>query len=193
MTAKIISYQGERGANSHIACQEVHPDWEPLPSADLRGRLRGRHRGRRLARDDPDREFGGRTGRRHPSPPAELGPAHRGRALPADPLPALRPEGSEPRERQGRLQPCPCARPMPQDHPQARASRPCGGRHGGLGARGRRVERSDESLARDQARGRNLRPRHPRRGRRGREAQHHPLHHPVEARSARALAATARP
>ena len=33
MTAKIISYQGERGANSHIACQEVHPDWEPLPSA----------------------------------------------------------------------------------------------------------------------------------------------------------------
>jgi prephenate dehydratase len=33
VTAKIISYQGERGANSHIACQEVHPDWEPLPTA----------------------------------------------------------------------------------------------------------------------------------------------------------------
>jgi prephenate dehydratase len=31
VTAKIISYQGERGANSHIACQEVHPDWEALP------------------------------------------------------------------------------------------------------------------------------------------------------------------
>jgi prephenate dehydratase len=33
VTAKIIAYQGERGANSHIACQEVHPDWEPLPCA----------------------------------------------------------------------------------------------------------------------------------------------------------------
>ena len=33
MTAKkIISYQGEPGANSHIACEEVHPGWEPLPS-----------------------------------------------------------------------------------------------------------------------------------------------------------------
>jgi prephenate dehydratase len=26
-----ISFQGEPGANSHIAAQEVHPDWEPLP------------------------------------------------------------------------------------------------------------------------------------------------------------------
>ena len=29
---KIISYQGEPGANSHIACEEVHPGWEPLPT-----------------------------------------------------------------------------------------------------------------------------------------------------------------
>ena len=26
-----IAYQGEPGANSHIACLEVHPDYEPLP------------------------------------------------------------------------------------------------------------------------------------------------------------------
>jgi prephenate dehydratase len=26
-----ISFQGEPGANSHIAAQEVHPDWEPFP------------------------------------------------------------------------------------------------------------------------------------------------------------------
>jgi prephenate dehydratase len=32
MTAK-ISFQGENGANSHIACQEVWPDYEPLPCA----------------------------------------------------------------------------------------------------------------------------------------------------------------
>jgi prephenate dehydratase len=29
---KIISFQGELGANSHIACEEVLPDWTVLPS-----------------------------------------------------------------------------------------------------------------------------------------------------------------
>ncbi len=33
MTKKIIAYQGEPGANSHIACRDVYPDWEPLPCA----------------------------------------------------------------------------------------------------------------------------------------------------------------
>jgi prephenate dehydratase len=28
---KIISFQGEMGANSHTACEEVHPDWTVLP------------------------------------------------------------------------------------------------------------------------------------------------------------------
>jgi prephenate dehydratase len=27
----VIAYQGEPGANSHIACQDVYPDWRPLP------------------------------------------------------------------------------------------------------------------------------------------------------------------
>jgi prephenate dehydratase len=31
MTTKIIAFQGEPGANSHIATQEVHPDWQALP------------------------------------------------------------------------------------------------------------------------------------------------------------------
>ncbi|MEY3553380.1 MAG: hypothetical protein RL735_1728 [Pseudomonadota bacterium] len=31
MSKKIISYQGEPGANSHIAIRDVYPDWEPLP------------------------------------------------------------------------------------------------------------------------------------------------------------------
>src|SRR3712207_1464730 len=30
-TTKRIAFQGEPGANSHIACQETHPDWEPMP------------------------------------------------------------------------------------------------------------------------------------------------------------------
>ena len=28
-----IAFQGELGANSHIACREVHPELEPLPCA----------------------------------------------------------------------------------------------------------------------------------------------------------------
>ena len=31
MTVRMIAFQGEPGANSHIAAQEVHPDWEALP------------------------------------------------------------------------------------------------------------------------------------------------------------------
>ncbi|MEJ0096053.1 MAG: prephenate dehydratase [Methylocella sp.] len=30
MTVRKIVYQGEPGANSHIACKNVYPDWEPL-------------------------------------------------------------------------------------------------------------------------------------------------------------------
>lgn len=33
--AKIIAYQGEPGANSHIACNEVYPSWEPLACASF--------------------------------------------------------------------------------------------------------------------------------------------------------------
>jgi prephenate dehydratase len=29
----VIAYQGEPGANSHIACNDVYPDWTPLPCA----------------------------------------------------------------------------------------------------------------------------------------------------------------
>ena len=41
MTAvKRIVFQGEPGANSHLASREAYPDYEPVPCADLRGRLR---------------------------------------------------------------------------------------------------------------------------------------------------------
>ena len=34
-SSKRIAYQGEPGANSHIACRNVYPDWEPMPCASF--------------------------------------------------------------------------------------------------------------------------------------------------------------
>ena len=33
MSSNKIAYQGEPGANSHIACRDVYPSMEPLPCA----------------------------------------------------------------------------------------------------------------------------------------------------------------
>jgi prephenate dehydratase len=33
MTKKRIAFQGEPGANSHLACREAYPDYEPMPCA----------------------------------------------------------------------------------------------------------------------------------------------------------------
>lgn len=39
MTVSKIAYQGEPGANSHIACKNVYPQWEPLPCATFEDAL----------------------------------------------------------------------------------------------------------------------------------------------------------
>jgi prephenate dehydratase len=39
MPNQVVSYQGEPGANSHIACRDVLPDWEPLPCATFEDAL----------------------------------------------------------------------------------------------------------------------------------------------------------
>ena len=39
VTSKAIAYQGEPGANSHIACKDVFPDWQPLPCATFEDAL----------------------------------------------------------------------------------------------------------------------------------------------------------
>jgi 3-deoxy-manno-octulosonate cytidylyltransferase (CMP-KDO synthetase) len=85
MTKKLkIAFQGEPGANSHIAIVEAYPDAEPLPCATFEDALaRSPRRGR--SRHDPDREFGRRPGRRHPSSAAGLRPVHRRRMVSADP------------------------------------------------------------------------------------------------------------
>ena len=37
--SRLIAYQGEPGANSHIACNDAYPDWEPLPCATFEDAL----------------------------------------------------------------------------------------------------------------------------------------------------------
>ena len=39
MTAKTIAFQGEPGANSHIACADAYPGWETLPCATFEDAL----------------------------------------------------------------------------------------------------------------------------------------------------------
>src|ERR1700720_4609314 len=39
MTVKKIAYQGEPGANSHIACVNAYPAWEALPCATFEDAL----------------------------------------------------------------------------------------------------------------------------------------------------------
>jgi prephenate dehydratase len=39
MTETLIAYQGEPGANSHIACKNVYPAWTPLPCATFEDAL----------------------------------------------------------------------------------------------------------------------------------------------------------
>jgi prephenate dehydratase len=39
MSVHKIAYQGEPGANSHIACKNTYPDWEPLPCATFEDAL----------------------------------------------------------------------------------------------------------------------------------------------------------
>ncbi|MFC0220613.1 prephenate dehydratase [Pseudochelatococcus lubricantis] len=43
---RVISYQGEPGANSHIAAHEVFPDWQPLPCATFEDALAAISEGR---------------------------------------------------------------------------------------------------------------------------------------------------
>ena len=40
-----IVFQGELGANSHIACKEAYPDYEPLPCPTFEDALNARSPG----------------------------------------------------------------------------------------------------------------------------------------------------
>lgn len=62
MAKKIIAYQGEPGANSHIACKDVYPDWEPLPCATFEDAFAAVQEGRaELAMIPIDNSIAGRV------------------------------------------------------------------------------------------------------------------------------------
>ena len=189
---KIIAYQGEPGANSHIACSDVYPGWETFPCASFEEALVRHWRGPRRTRHDPDRKFARGPRRRHPSFPARLRPPHHRRIFPADPFPPARRQGREDRGSAQRLQPCPRARPVPQDHQEIQSESRDDRRYGGFGARGRGMGRQEPRLARAAARRRHLRPRRARPLRRGRGPQHHALRDPVARAAFRTAPATGR-
>ena len=85
-----IVFQGEPGANSHLAIREAYPDAEAVPCADLRGRVRRTDHRRGRPRHDSGGEFGRRPRRRHPPSDAGLRPAHQRRAFHAGAPPVAR-------------------------------------------------------------------------------------------------------
>ena len=113
----------------------IFPSIEPLPCATFEDAFAALRDGARRARHDPDREFDRRPGRRHSQSAAGLEPAHHRRDLSADPFPAARPAGRRDLRAAQRAQPCPRARPVPEDHPRARPEAGRRRRHRGLGAR----------------------------------------------------------
>ena len=92
--------------------------------------------------DDPDRELDRGPRCRHPSSDAEFGLHIIGEYF----LPIASTDGTEGRDAaddQDRAEPCPCARPMPQDHPRARPQGRGRRRYRGRGAADRRSRGRD--------------------------------------------------
>ena len=73
MSVNTIAYQGEPGANSHIACDNVYPGWKTLSCPTFEDALAAIAEGTALLGMIPDREFDRRACRRRPSSVAGSG------------------------------------------------------------------------------------------------------------------------
>src|SRR5215470_12779828 len=120
MTPKMkIAFQGESGANSHIAIVEAYPDAEPMPCATFEDALSAIASGEAdLGMIPIENSVAGRVADIHHLLPASglfivgewfLPVRHQLMAVKGAKL-----EDIKSRE------PCPCARPVPPHHPQAR-------------------------------------------------------------------------
>ena len=89
--------------------------FEPLPCPSFEDAFEAVRRGRADPRDDPDREFAGRSCGGNPPPDPGSGPAHRGRTFPAREPPPARPARRHARDDPHGAEPRPGARPVPRD------------------------------------------------------------------------------
>ena len=119
-TGKKVVFQGEPGANSHLASREVYPDYEPVPCATFEDAFAAISSGEaELGMIPVENSVAGRVADIHHLMPdsglhiiAEHFMPVRASAAGA--------EGSDPRGHQDGREPRPRTRPVPQDHPQAR-------------------------------------------------------------------------
>ena len=146
-----IAYQGEPGANSHIACVETFPDFAPLPCPTFEDAFAAIQDGSADLGMIPIENSIAGPGRRHPPPAAGVRTAHRRRDLPADPFPAAGAPGA--RIEDLRPSTATSTRSASAATSSAATAEAGGrGRHRGLGARGGRVGRPEPRRARDRAR-----------------------------------------
>ena len=172
--------------------REVYPDYEPVPCATFEDAFAAISSGEaELGMIPIENSVAGRVADIH-----HLMPDSGLHIVAEHFLPVrhqlLAPQGRDARRHQDGREPRPRARPVPQDHPQARHQAGGRRRHRGLRARGRRSRRQDARRHRVAARRRDLRARHPGRGHRGRGPQHHALHRAVARGASGPRAATAR-
>ena len=116
-----ISYQGEPGANSHLAAREAYPDFEASPIRRSRTRIAAVKNGEaRYAMIPIENSVAGRVADIHHLL-AGRQPLHRRRALPARAPSADGEARSEPFDDQTRDEPHAGAGPMPRDVAEARS------------------------------------------------------------------------
>ncbi len=178
-----IAYQGEPGANSHIACVENFPDFTPVPCATFEDAFAALQDGSAdLGMIPIENSIAGRVADIHALLPASglhiVGetflPIHfQLLAVPGARIEDLRTVHSHVHA----LGQC---RNIIRRH---KLKPVVAERHRGLGARGGGMGRQEPRLARHRARRPHLRPQDAGQRRRGRDAQHHPLRRAVHAAS----------
>ena len=136
-----ISFQGEPGANSDTACRNMFPGMEPLPCPTFEDAFNAVETGKAdLAMIPIENTIAGRVADIHHLLPESKLHIVGEYFLPIHFQLMVLP-GVAARRDQDRPQPHPCARPVPQIHPQERLEAGGRRRHGGRGQAGRRDRR----------------------------------------------------
>ena len=117
--ARSIAYQGEPGANSHIACVDNYPDLAPMPCATFEDAFAALQDGSAdLGMIPIENSIAGRVADIHALLPAS-GLHIVGETFLPIHFQLLAVPGARIEDLQDGSQPCPCARPVPQHHPPA--------------------------------------------------------------------------